>query len=181
MRTQLRQRPARSPRGAVPAPQPPTPPAFRDKDEEFSLALLLRYPELREDGKALERDYYQLSENRALLTAWQQTADVKLIREMLPPELHPHLEQILGKNLPVYEMKDLHTAFRDCVLKIEFRRLSTAKQASGQAFSETRALELENAVAYEQDMETGLRMHQLTLERRRIWHERFSPQREGEQ
>ena len=181
VRTQLRQRPARSPRQAASAPQPPTPPTFRDKDEEFSLALLLRYPALREEGKALERDFYHLSENRAVLTLWQQTADIELIRQMLPTELHEHLEQILGKNLPVYEMKDLHTAFKDCVLKIEFRRLSTAKQASGQAFSETRALELENAVAYEQDMKAGLRLHQLTLERRRIWHERFSPQREGKQ
>ena len=181
VRTQLRQRPARGPRQAASAPEPPTPPAFRDKDEEFSLALLLRYPALREEGKALDRDFYQLSENRAVLTVWQQTADIELIREMLPPELHPHLEQVLGKNLPVYEMKDLDTAFKDCVLKIEFRRLSTAKQVSGQAFSETRTLELDNAAAYEQDMKAGLRLHQLTRERHRIWRERFSPQREGKQ
>ena len=128
-----RSRPAR--RGAEPA-EPAVVSPVREPQEEFCLALLLRHPELRQDGTALSPELFLLGEHRAIFTAWHETPDPESVRRALPEELHPHLESILHRTLPYLEGAQLREALRDCARRIEFRRLSAAKQASTAALAD---------------------------------------------
>lgn len=139
VRAELRQLPARSARRS-PGAEPASRPAHREPGEEFCLALLLRYPELRPEGAALSPELFLLGEHQAILAAWRGAADVESIRQALPEQLHPQLERILNKNLPFLEGSRLREALQDCVRRIEFRRLSAAKQASTAALTDPEAL-----------------------------------------
>jgi hypothetical protein len=109
---------------------------MRDPREEYCLALLLRYPELRHDGMALSSDLFSLGEHRAIFSAWQESLNLDDIRELIPEELHIHLDRILQRDVPFLEASLLREAFQDCVRRIELRRLAQAKQASTAALSE---------------------------------------------
>ena len=131
VRGELQRRPARVARRDAPVAATGTPArrAPGEPGEEFSLALLLRYPELRSAGLALAPDLFLLEEHRALFAAWRETLDLESIRQALPGELHPILDDISKRNVPFLEGTELLRAFEDCVRRIQFRRLSAAKQA----------------------------------------------------
>lgn len=140
LRSELRRRPARhARRGPAPGTEPSPPLSARlgrEPGEEFCLALLLRHPELRPEGAALSPEHFLLGEHRAIFSAWLEKPDIPSMRDTLPQELHPHLERIMERELPFLEGTQLREAFRDCVRRIEFRRLSAAKQASAAALTE---------------------------------------------
>lgn len=109
-----------------------------DQREEFLLALLLRYPWLREQGQALDESLLWQTENRELMAAWRQTADSQELRQALSPELQEHLEHLLARRLPGEEQAE--AALKDCLTKLKERRLQLEKQASVAALA---ALEAE--------------------------------------
>ena len=131
---QSRGRPGR--RGAEPAEPAAVVSPVREPQEEFCLALLLRHSDLRHEGAALSPDIFLLGEHRAIFTAWHETPDPESLRRALPEELHPRLESIMQRNLPYLEGAQIREALRDCVRRIEFRRLSAAKQASTAALAD---------------------------------------------
>ena len=136
VRSALQRRPARpARRGAEPAEPAVVPPA-REPQEEFCLALLLRHQGLRQEGKALSPDIFLLGEHRAIFTTWREEANPESVRQALPEELHPHLESLVQRTLPYLAGPQLREALRDCVRRIELRRLSAAKQASTAALAD---------------------------------------------
>lgn len=166
-----------------------TSPSLRQKPEEHVLALLLHYPQLRPEGERLPPAAFVLQENRAVFSAWRDTQDLQSMREALLPELLSHIERITERTVPALEGSDLLEAFSDCVRRIEFRRLTQAKQASTAVLLERNELaddtalvevarsiwergdvddsggvadapEQEAAVALVRDMELGRRIHQ---------------------
>ncbi|OGO51546.1 MAG: hypothetical protein A2148_01325 [Chloroflexi bacterium RBG_16_68_14] len=138
LRSELRRRPSRATRrGPAPEMEPTLARrAHREPGEEFCLALLLRHPELRPEGAALSPELLLLGEHRVIFAAWLENPDIASMRETLPQELHPHLERIMERHLPFLEGTQLREAFQDCVRRIEFRKLSAAKQASAAALTE---------------------------------------------
>ena len=133
----LRRSRPRTPRAGVEAPEPAfVSQAQREPGEEFCLALLLRHLELRSEGTALSPELFLLSQHRAIFAAWRETPDLESTRAALPVELHPYLEQFLQRDMPFLEGTQLREAFQDCVRRIEFRRLSAAKQASSAALAD---------------------------------------------
>ena len=108
----------------------------REQGEEYCLAMLMRYPDLRHEGLALSVDIFSLGEHHAIYDAWRASLQLDDIRSALPIELHPHLERILERDVPFLEASHLREAFQDCVRRIELRRLAQAKQASTAALSE---------------------------------------------
>jgi DNA primase len=123
--------------------------AQRDSVEEFVLALLLRYPELRGEGCALPPDLFALSEHRSVFAAWLDETSFDALRDALPEELQPHLTRILSRNVPVMEGGHLFEAFKDCVRKIELRRLTAAKRASTATLTDPETREDMRAVVEE--------------------------------
>ena len=120
---------------ATQASAPPTN-TTREQGEEYCLAMLLRYPELRPEGMALSEDIFSLGEHRAIFHAWRQSIQRDDIRDALPDELHINMDRILQRDVPFLEASRLREAFADCVRRIELRRLAQAKQASTAALSE---------------------------------------------
>ncbi len=75
------------------------PPASASR-EEYLLALLLQYGELKIDLEGLSRECFVNTENREIFNIWRETGDVVLLRERLDPAVREHLEIIINKSLP---------------------------------------------------------------------------------
>ncbi len=156
-----------------------------DVREEFLLALLLQYPDLREDGQDIPEELLWESENRQLLAAWKvlpcdwrEWEESETVKEATPVELQPHLKRLLSRRLPSFDAKDARQALADCRRRLERRNLGAEKQATG-ALLAAREEELgrsalgdaalsemvddervkEVVSLHVRDMETGLRLH----------------------
>ena len=150
----LRRRRPRS-QGAAPAPVAPAAAAHSgDAREEFCLALLLRYRELREDGLALSPELFWHTENRQVLEAWQSASggqETEELAQVMPEELEGHLQRVSSVDLPPFEPAEAKAALRDCVGRLKQRELEAIKQASSAALAareaEDRTTEEELAAA----------------------------------
>jgi hypothetical protein len=136
------------------APEPPTAVAGAhpgDAREEFCLALLLRYPELREDGLAFSPELFWHIENRQVLEAWQGCQDTDEVAQVVPEELEGHLQRVSSIDLPPFGPQEAKAALRDCVGRLKQRELEAIKQASSAALAareaEDRTTEEELAAA----------------------------------
>ena len=65
--------------------------------EEYCLALLLQYPEFEAESDGLSLDYFERSENREILSRWQQSADLDSVKAGLDVALQEHLEHLLAR------------------------------------------------------------------------------------
>lgn len=191
----LRQAMRPAPRGAAPsrtAPPRPTD-AGRDRREEFCLALLFRYPELRAEGTGIDPDLYGRSENRELFEAWLRWDDGgEPFENTLTADLRPQFERVNNLDLPPYTEDAFVKALRSTVWGIEQQRLRLAKRASASVLADiakggganiaerARAVwqnggppgdssedEADPATAFVDDMEAGLKVHQRLLKQRR--------------
>jgi DNA primase len=163
--------------------------AARDRKEEFCLALLFKYPELRAEGLGVEPDLFAYSENRALFETWVGWADSgEPFERSLTPDLRPQFERIFSIELPAYDDDSLIKAFHGSVQRIDEQRLRYAKRASaavladiaandgatiaeralsvwqtGNVEEDTAEDEADPAVAFVEDMEAGLKVHHRVL------------------
>jgi DNA primase len=87
-------------RGIRPAAndRPVQPLLSRPVEEQF-LAFLLKHPEYRERSRTVSPEYFENSENREIFTAWRESADIDVLREILDDTLFDHLEALIGKNI----------------------------------------------------------------------------------
>jgi len=133
----LVRRPAKRRSVAVaPEPAAATPTAASgDTREEYCLGLLLRYPELREDGLALSPELFWHSENRQVLEAWQGCQDMEELAQAVPEELEGHVQRISGLDMPPFDPQGAKAVLRDCVGRLKQRELEAIKQASSAALA----------------------------------------------
>jgi hypothetical protein len=82
------------------------------KGEETCLALLIRYPQLRGQGLALDEELFVRTENRQVFAAWKASEPERL-EETLAAELRPHLEQIASRDLP-FDPPQVEKALQTC-------------------------------------------------------------------
>jgi DNA primase len=68
--------------------------------EEYLLALLLQYNELKKGLEGLLPEYFENTENREIYNLWKETGDVVSLKERLDPAVREHLEIIINKRLP---------------------------------------------------------------------------------
>ncbi|MEX0750968.1 MAG: hypothetical protein WD359_09185 [Dehalococcoidia bacterium] len=163
--------------------------AGRDRKEEFCLALLFKYPELRAEGLGFDPDLFAYSENRALFETWVGWANSgEPLEGSLSPDLRPQYERVLSVAVPAYDDDSLIKALHDNVHRIEEQRLRFAKRASaavlaeiaaadgatiaeralsvwqtGNMEQETAVDEADPAVAFVEDMEAGRKVHERVL------------------
>ncbi|HEU4758563.1 MAG TPA: DNA primase, partial [Dehalococcoidia bacterium] len=165
-----------------------------DAREEFLLALLLRYPALRQEALDVPDELLWESENREVLGAWRglggpapatgsgqalsASEGIEAVKAALPEELAPHLERLVNRRLPSFDLKEAREALLDCLRRLERRRLEAEKQASaallsaweqelgpsvgvGTAAAAADDERVQEAVSlHVRDMEMGLRLHQ---------------------
>ena len=113
-------------------------PLFSSPREEYCLALLLQYPELKSRQEDLSSEYFQISENREIFNAWQQTDDLSSLKEKLDPAVHEPLDAIINSNVlnKSLTLDDIERRYVDCVmqLRIQYHRGMEAKRADSLAF-----------------------------------------------
>jgi hypothetical protein len=80
----------------VKAPRPLT----SSSREEYLLALLLQYNELKIELQGLSPEYFESTENREIFNLWREVGDVALIKKRLDPAIQGHLEIIVNRRLP---------------------------------------------------------------------------------
>jgi DNA primase len=86
--------------------------------EEYCLALLLQYPELRQYQQDILLEYFRNSENREIFNILQGLEDIASIKERLDPALHEHLDAIISKRLPGAR-NNIDMRFTDCVMELK--------------------------------------------------------------
>ena len=94
--------------------------------EEYCLALLLQFPELRLDDMRLQPDYFEQSENRELFLKWQQNDEYVSLKNSLDSTLHEYLDNLLAKTFPpsLKESKvEQQQALNDCIVRLQEKRL----------------------------------------------------------
>lgn len=128
-------RPTRRPRPSGEGPRP-TPrasaaaldAASHDALEEYTLGLLLHFPDLAPEAEGLEAEHFRRPENRELFTLWRECRTIEAMTTRLAPELEPHLEGVLGREFPFDNQRDQFHALGQCLRRLEERWLRELKE-----------------------------------------------------
>lgn len=89
--------------------------------EEYCLALLLQYPELRPLTQELSAEHFECTENRELFLKWQDCPDVSILRSKLDSDLSEHLDYLLSKSIIEGNDRERAQALGDCILRLRER------------------------------------------------------------
>ncbi|MBI4330694.1 MAG: DNA primase [Chloroflexi bacterium] len=95
--------------------------------EAYCLAMLLRWPELREDAVELTPELFESSENRVIFEGWLASPDLDSVKERTIPSLREHLAGLLGRTFPASAPEERQKALKDCILQLRERYLKSLK------------------------------------------------------
>ncbi len=135
--------------------------------EQYCLALLLQYPELRTEAGELPLDCFEQSENRELFVRWQQHNDITQLKEGLDIALREYLEKLLSKELPPVIRENeglLRYALQDCIIRLHekrLRNLEIKRQELLAAEAETGGIDAELAKLEEQGLEISRKLKEV--------------------
>jgi DNA primase len=108
--------------------------------EEYCLALLLQYPELKRYQAQPSPEHFENSENREIFTSWHQASDLPALKASLDPVLGEYLDYLLDylkkKEVPTNQIEQ---RYADCVLNLRKKYLQNLEVRR----AETLALEAE--------------------------------------
>lgn len=108
--------------------------------EEYCLALLLQYPELKRYQPQPSPEHFENSENREIFTSWHQTSDLPALKASLDPVLREYLDYLLDylkkKEVPTNQIE---RRYADCVLNLRKKYLQSLEVRRAEIF----ALEVE--------------------------------------
>lgn len=121
-----------------------------DRAERYYLALLLRYPELREEGLAMSPELFWQSENRQLFEIWHRSGDLEGEEHELPEGLDEQLRRVLATRIPPFDERTARAHLKDCARVLEERELRAKKYATSAALA---AHEANAGVAALQELE----------------------------
>jgi DNA primase len=96
--------------------------------EQYCLALLIQYPELKSGSTELSPDYFESTENRELFTKWRQNNDLASFRDSLDSALQEHLDDLMARAFPsiITENESVRReTISDCIIRLQERRLRT--------------------------------------------------------
>lgn len=102
--------------------------AKADPREGFVLALLVQWPQLREQGLEVPDEVFWDAEGRQMYEIWRN-CDGNVLKSALPAELLDYFERLILWKLPLSSEKEAAEALQDCVQKLNQRRLQAEKQA----------------------------------------------------
>ncbi len=96
--------------------------------EQYCLALLLQYPELKSGSTELSPDHFENTENRELYAKWQQSSDLTVLRDSLDSALQEHLDNLMARVFPSIIKQNesvRRETIEDCVIRLQEKRLRT--------------------------------------------------------
>ncbi len=109
-------------------------PVASSSREEYCLALLLQYPELREFQQDILLDYFSHSENREIFNVWQAEADNQALKERLDPALHEHLDAIMNMSIPLTKI-NIEKKYVDIINELKKRFLRSVEAMKANAIT----------------------------------------------
>jgi len=105
--------------------------------EEYCLALLLQYPELKSQPPDLSPEYFESSENREIFNAWQEESDILSLRERIDPAIHEHLDAIIKSVVyKTLSSTDIERRYTACIRELEKRYLQNLEARRGEIFAQ---------------------------------------------
>jgi hypothetical protein len=106
--------------------------------EEYCLAILLQYPELKKQDEGLRPEYFQNIVNREIYCACMETDDTIALKERLEPTVREKLDAITTKHNPDDRVAAKYT---ECVLALRKAFLLNQEAMRSEVF----AMEAETA------------------------------------
>ena len=129
--------------------------------EEYCLALMLQYPELKDSCQDLSTEYFENSENREIFIAWQQAGDLPSLKAELDTTIWEHLDSLITRNLPPASQTERQYSFTDCILRLRekfLRNLEIKKGAVLAMEAESGGTAAELAKLQEQGIEVSIQL-----------------------
>ena len=139
--------------------------------EEYCLALLLQYPELRPLASELKPEHFECTENREIFSQWQQFQKPTDLEKNLDINLLEHLYYLVSKTFPPAVRESERVRQFDlinCILRLEerlSRKLEIAKQAILEAEREKGGISSELSKLEEQGIDSGKRLQEIFLKK----------------
>jgi DNA primase len=139
--------------------------------EEYCLALLLQYPELRPLAQELSPEYFESTENREVFVKWQHSSDISDLESGLDTSLLEHLYYLVNKNFPPAIQENEQTRQFDLAnsilrLKEELsRKLETEKEAMLELEREKGGISSELSKLEEQGMNSGQQLQDIFVKK----------------
>jgi len=141
--------------------------------EEYCLALLLQYPELRPLAQELSPEHFESTENREVFVKWQHSSDISNIESKLDMSLLEHLYYLAKKNFPLDIQESEQTRHRhldDCILRLQeklSRKLETEKEAMLELEREKGGISSEVSKLEEQGIKPGQQLQDIFVKKGR--------------
>ncbi len=127
--------------------------------EQYTLALLLHYPDLRPDIQGLSPDDFGRTEHRQLFQVYCTSANPDEMRNAVPESLLDHLDELMARELPPSGIPELRAALSQCKKRLREQRLKQLKNQE-EYFLDQEEVQREEAAAIQRkglDINTQLR------------------------
>ncbi len=135
--------------------------------EEYCLALLLRYPELKNSSESLLPEYFVNSENREIFITWQQANDLPLLKDKLDTAIWEHLNALINKNIPDGQIEQKYS---NCILRLReeyLKGLEKKREAIFALEAELRGAGADLAKLEEEGIEPSIQLGELFTQKAR--------------
>ncbi len=139
--------------------------------EEYCLALLLQYPELRPLARELSPEHFESTENREVFVKWQHSSDISNLESKLDTSLLEHLYYLVKKIFPPAMQESERTRHFDlanCILRLQeklSRKLETEKEATLEIEREKGGISAELSKLEEQGINSGQQLHEVFVKK----------------
>lgn len=139
--------------------------------EEYCLALLLQYPELRPLARELSPEHFEYTENREVFVKWQHSSDISNLESKLDTSLLEHLYYLVNKIFPpaIRESeRTRHLDLADCILRLQeklSRKLETEKEAMLEIEREKGGISSELSKLEEQGINSGQQLQEVFVKK----------------
>ncbi len=133
--------------------------------EEYTLALLLQHPELRQYAAEIPPEHFGSSENHAIFLAYTAAEDVQSITQTIDPSLLDYLESLVSRRLPPGSPED---RMKSCILRLReenLRDLEKKKEALLLLEAETKGAEAGLVKLQEQGIDSSRQLGEIFKQR----------------
>jgi len=139
--------------------------------EEYCLALILQYPELRPLARELSPEHFECTENREVFVKWQHSSDISNLESKLDTSLLEHLYYLVNKIFPPAVRGNAKTRQFDlanCILRLQeklSRKLETEKETMLEVEREKGGTRSELSKLEEQGIDSGQQLQEVFIKK----------------
>jgi len=139
--------------------------------EEYCLALILQYPELRPLARELSPEHFECTENREVFVKWQHSSDISNLESKLDTSLLEHLYYLVNKIFPPAVRGNAKTRQFDlanCILRLQeklSRKLETEKETMLEVEREKGGSRSELSKLEEQGIDSGQQLQEVFIKK----------------